>query len=87
MDFNGVYVNVKWSWSSGANDAQILTKAQEMHYKEKKKTFKNISFWSVLKDKEKWLKQYTSEDFTGSSTRTKTFEKTLIVNLQMHMLE
>lgn len=45
-------INVKRSWSSGVNDAQILAKAQEVYRKEKKKTLKNLAFWNVAKDKE-----------------------------------
>nr|KAJ0224390.1 hypothetical protein LSAT_V11C100007960 [Lactuca sativa] len=70
----------------GANDAQILSKTQEVYCKEKKKALKNISFWNVVKDKEKWLNN-TRRKTSRVVQKEQKHSKTPIVNLRMHMLE
>lgn len=50
MEFNDVFINVKRSWPSGANNAEILAEAQKCYRKEMKKLLKNIAFWLVVKD-------------------------------------
>lgn len=84
MNFNGVFVNVKRSWPSGANDAQILPKAQKVY---RKKKLSKILFFGMLRRTRENGSNNTHRKTSRVVRKESKHLKMLIVNLQMHMFE